>query len=225
MLVADAIEYERVLSFRDDRHILQTLLDSVAPGDSYWEVGASIGLYSVLLAQAVGESGQVLAFEPEERSLNRLVQNVALNNLSNIRPLRIALGRDRNRMKLRVSQRAFSGTHSLVMTEAEVSESATEVVEVDVFPGDEFRRQEQLEIPTTIKVDVEGAEEEVLAGLKETLQHPNCRTVVCEIHFAILESRGLGEAPNRIEGYLQNCGFNRTAWLDHSHLVAFKGIL
>lgn len=220
LLVADIIEYSRVLSFQEDYRIIETLLNRVISGDYYWDIGANIGLYSVLLAKAVGESGRVFAFEPEERAGNRLQQNVAANNLSNVRIFPIALGRDRARLKLSVSQHASSGTHSLVIPENEVSTITT--VDVDVIPGDELRKQEQIDVPTAIKVDVEGAEEEVLAGLNETLRHPNCKTVVCEIHFSVLESRGMPEAPARIERYLQECGFTRTFWLDYSHLVAYK---
>jgi FkbM family methyltransferase len=223
MLVADAIEYARVLSFHEDQHLIQTLLERVEPGDCYWDVGGSIGLYTLLLSQAVGPEGTVVAFEPESRSFQRLSQNVVANRLSNVRPFRIALGRNRQQMKLRVSAQPSSGTHSLVNAPDEASggdESGFEMVEV--IPGDEFREQEQLPIPTALKVDVEGAEEEVLAGLSDTLRHPQCRTAVCEIHFAILESLGQRHAPARVQEFLKACGFTRTVWLDHSHLAAYK---
>src|ERR1043165_1953864 len=104
MLVADAVEYARALSFHEDQHIIGALFERVTSGDTYWDIGASIGLYSVLLAKAVGEKGAVVAFEPEPRSFQRLEQNVALNRLNNVRLFRNALGRSREKMRLNVSE-------------------------------------------------------------------------------------------------------------------------
>jgi hypothetical protein len=78
-----------------------------------------------------------------------------------------------------------------------------------------------LRTPALIKVDVEGAEEEVLHGLSRTLAGPSCHTLLCEVHFAQLEARGHREAPARIESSLRSHGF-RIRWLDASHLLATK---
>src|SRR5579863_7114000 len=42
--VEDATEFVRVLSYRDDRAILSSLLETLRPGDVYWDIGASLGL-------------------------------------------------------------------------------------------------------------------------------------------------------------------------------------
>ncbi len=223
MLVADAAEYGRCLSFRQDQHIIQAILDRVSPGDSCWDIGANIGVYTVILARTLGVEGSVIAFEPESRAFQRLEENIAVNHLSNVSSFRIALGRDRQQMKLRTSGHASSGTHSLVLPEAKMSKSEDDHFEVvEVVPGDQLRQQKQLQIPSIIKVDVEGAEEEVLVGLQETLCHPACRTVVCEVHFTILESAGKRNAPKQIIQFLRGCGFSNTVWLDQSHLAAYK---
>jgi FkbM family methyltransferase len=219
MLVADAAEYSRVLSFQDDRKILQALISNLDQGECYWDIGSSIGLYAVLMAKAVGSQGKVIAFEPESRSFRRLLQNIEANQLPNIRPFKLALGSARQTLKLNVSEQACSGTHSLVF-----SNPADQVAyeEVEVVPGDEFRQAELLPVPAALKIDVEGAEEDVLVGLIETLRQPECRTLICEVHFAILEASGRGQVPKRIPEFLKTCGFSRFQWLDHSHLAAYK---
>lgn len=222
MYVADAIEYARVLSVREDRHILQFLLKWVRRGDVCWDVGANIGLYTLLLARAVGENGTVVAFEPEKRALDRLIQNAALNNFENIKVLRLALGRENTKMELRIAEHYSSGTHRLIKETEGFPPGSTNVVLVDVIKGDDIRRGENLEVPSIIKIDVEGMEEDVLSGLNETLRHPQCRCIVCEVHFSILEARGLREVPLRIEPYLREHGFNHAVWLDHSHLGVCK---
>ena len=224
MLVSNAQEYARCLSFNEDRHIIQAIITSLKNGDSYWDVGSSIGLYSLLVAQAVGEQGKVIAFEPEAKSFRRLKENIAVNNLANIITFNFALGSEPVQMKLNVSKQASSGTHSLVSTinRANSEQAQNEVQIVGVVVGDRLRLKENLQVPATIKVDVEGAEENVLIGLTETLKHPNCRTVVCEIHFSILESAGESDSPFRILKLIKSSGFNQILWLDHSHIAAYK---
>lgn len=220
MLVADAAEYNRVLSFEEDQHILRAILDRLRPGDCYWDIGASLGLYGLLMAKAVTPSGCVVAFEPESRSFVRLLENVKASQLANVRPFQLALGRDRRQARLAVQATASSGVHSLVSQT--FHQTGENFQTVEVVPGDELRKQEDLPVPAALKVDVEGAEEDVLIGLEETLQDSRCQTVVCEVHFAVLEAAGRSDAPKRIVDLLSRCGFNRQVWLDHSHLLACK---
>lgn len=220
MLVADAAEYNRVLSFKEDQHIIRAILDRLQPGDCYWDIGASLGLYSVLVAKAVGAGGYVIAFEPESRSFARLSENVAVNQLSNIHMFQLALGRIRRQAQLTVQAVASSGAHSLVSQEVEKIGGSFQTIEV--VSGDELRRQEKLPAPAVLKVDVEGAEEDVLIGLMDILRDSHCQTVVCEVHFAVLETVGKSTTPKHILNLLGECGFNRQVWLDHSHLLACK---
>lgn len=219
MLVADALEYSRVCSFRDDRPLLNAILAKLVPGDTYWDVGASIGLYTCIVSKAVGPSGRVVSFEPERRSFERLEQNIAANNLHNVKALKVALWNTRKTLRLNVSHAASAGTHSLHSTEAN-SPAATE--KVDALPGDELRIAEGLPVPAVMKVDVEGAEEEVFTGLNATLREPACRAVLCEVHFTLLEKRGQSNAPQRITSFLGDCGFGSGRWIDHSHYLAEK---
>jgi FkbM family methyltransferase len=220
MLVGDAFEYHRVLSFKEDQHIIRAIVGRLRPGECYWDIGASLGLYSVLAAKAVGPEGCVIAFEPEKRSFLRLSENVAANGLTNIRPFQLALGRDRQQARLAVQAAASSGTHSLIAQK--MGNAGGGFQPIEVVPGDELRKQENLPIPTALKVDVEGAEEDVLIGLMETLCNSHCQAVVCEVHFAILEAAGRSAAPKRILELLSKCGFTRQSWLDYSHVLACK---
>ncbi|MBI3590565.1 MAG: FkbM family methyltransferase [Candidatus Melainabacteria bacterium] len=217
----DKREYVRVLSVCQDKHILKTLLENLKPGETCWDVGSNIGLYTVLLAKAVGEKGKVVAFEPEEKSFERLLQNVELNKLGNVCPFRMALGQKNEKMQLKVHGHYASGAHSLVVSNGS-SSNANECESVDVVQGDDLIVKKNLEIPKVIKIDVEGAEEDVLVGLKSTLHDKRCSLVVCEVHFSILASSGRKDVPLKIIQYLKDCGFNNLTWLDPSHLAARK---
>ncbi len=218
MLVRDQSEYVRVLSVHQDRHIISELIKNLQPGESCWDIGSNIGLYSILLGKAVGDSGKVYAFEPEEQAFERLRQNIEFNKLRNISPQKIALGQKNKKMRLKVNGHYSSGTHTLVAVDTDGDKSIYE--DVDVVTGDGFRAEKNIEVPVAIKIDVEGAEEEVLLGLRKTIKDKRCRMILCEIHFSILASSGRKDAPLRIIELLKECELNNIKWLDPSHLVA-----
>src|SRR5437879_3937805 len=66
------------------------------PGDVFVDVGANIGLFTLVAALRVGSTGRVFAFEPTSETFERLVANVRLNKFTNVSPHRVALS-DENR--------------------------------------------------------------------------------------------------------------------------------
>jgi FkbM family methyltransferase len=170
------------------------------------------------MASKVGKAGEIVAFEPEPRSNSRLRDNLEANRSSAVRVIDAALGDSQGVMTLRFAGHFASGAHSL-FGQGSVPDGAS--VDVEVARGDDLLRRLGLRAPAIIKVDVEGAEEEVLRGLSSTLAGPSCHTLLCEVHFGQLEARGHREAPARIESSLRAHGF-RIRWLDHSHLLATK---
>ncbi len=76
--------------------------------------------------------------------------------------------------------------------------------------------------PNVVKIDVDGAEEEVIDGLGDVLANTHCKAVFCEIHFAILAKAGWADAPSRIKEKLSAAGLTDQRWLDASHLLAVR---
>jgi FkbM family methyltransferase len=218
MLTGDRYEYKRVKSFVDDLDIIGAINKRLNPGDSCWDIGASIGLYSNSFAKVVGENGTVVSFEPELRSRERLQENIALNGNLHIKVYNVALGDQAGKLHLLLADKASAGTHRVVTEHA----ADQQVQEIEVLTADEFIKREGLPIPSAIKLDVEGQEELVIKGAATVLGHPDCKTFVCEVHFAILSSRGDVNAPNRIKDMLVRYGFKKIEWLDSSHLLATK---
>ena len=72
-----------------------------------------------------------------------------------------------------------------------------------------------------IKIDTEGFEWDVLLGLRQTLQEKRLRMLCIEMHFGLLQERGLSNAPSDIEKLLVYSGFS-LAWPDASHIVATR---
>ncbi|HVI77249.1 MAG TPA: FkbM family methyltransferase, partial [Candidatus Acidoferrum sp.] len=74
--------------------------------------------------------------------------------------------------------------------------------------------------PTVVKVDVEGYEVEVIRGMHEVLNH--VRALFLEVHFQILEDRGMRLAPATLVRDLKRLGFSKITWPDASHIAAFR---
>ena len=70
---------------------MRFMLDYLRPGDRVIDVGANIGLYSLLAAAAVGASGQIEAFEPADRPANHFQESIDLNGLKNLHLHRVTV--------------------------------------------------------------------------------------------------------------------------------------
>lgn len=198
--------------------VSKALLTAARPGDCVWDIGANKGLYTVLLGVSVGPNGCVHAFEPAPACFNALKQEIARRGLTNVRAHNLALAVKSGQLELRVDEDPLAATHRIVNE----TSRKTPTVTIEAVSGDEFCRHEGLAPPAVVKIDVEGFELEVLQGLETTLKDSSCRTVVCEVHFAILEANGQAFAPMIIEKFLKKCGFDQLRWLDFSHLCATK---
>jgi FkbM family methyltransferase len=178
-----------------------------------------MGLYAVFLGQAVGAAGHIVAFEPEPHYCERLRANLALNGLSNVRIVPLALGDHSGASQL------LPGTPLRSPRLAKLSPAGTRVPvghEVQVVEGDRLVAIESLPLPRLVKIDVEGHEYAVTRGLRSTLTNSACQIVCCEVHSQLLPE---GLDPGEILNLLKSCGFTRFDVLprapDH-HVVAFK---
>jgi hypothetical protein len=78
-----------------------------------------------------------------------------------------------------------------------------------------------VDVPNVVKIDVEGFELEVLSGMKQILANRALKAVGIEVHFKLLQERGLTRAPRQMESLLQEAGF-LCSWPDSSHIFAVR---
>jgi len=157
---------------------LEIIMRSLRAGDVFLDIGANVGVYTLLSARAVGKAGCVVAFEPEIRRFERLLENLTLNGFRNVRPFRVALGEEEGDGRLYVKG---PPSPSLVTPQGHLAAGAEWEV-VNVVHGDEYWRAHALPPPRVVKIDVEGFELSVLKGLRELLSGPATTFLVCEIH-------------------------------------------
>lgn len=217
MVAEDGDEYRRLASYPEEVPLIEAILSLLRPGDCYWDIGASLGMYGLVAAQHVGADGVVVAFEPEPVSRGRLEHNVARNELDDrVRVLDVALGDRDGELTLSVAGHAASGAHSLI---AAAHGPAIRDERVRVVRGDDVRAEHGLPAPTVAKIDVEGAELDVARGLVRTLQDDAVRGVLVEMHFAILDAAGRGDHPRRLVHLMDGLGFGTRDWIDKSHVL------
>ena len=144
---------------------MQLLRRLVHPGSVVLDVGANIGLFTLPLARAAGETGVVHAFEPHPRLRARLVGNVALNSLRNVTVSGLALGSRRCQATLWGSTTANQGRGSLQPGPGLDEEFTCQVDTLDWYV--EAAALPRIDV---IKIDTEGAELSVLVGGGAALQ-------------------------------------------------------
>ncbi len=210
-------EFARIRTSGSERRIVKKFLRHLRPGDAVYDVGASIGIYTVLTARAISDKGAVVAFEPEPQSRERLLQNLALNEVNNVKVFDKGLGDKPIAARLTLTGGSFvSGAHGMFY------DAPGEFADIEIIPGDALVSEMRLPLPCGVKIDVEGFEYEVLMGLRETLEKTSRCTVLIEVHFSVLENRGMSDAPRKIRTLLEGVGFTKFEWLGYSHLLAIK---
>ncbi len=202
-VVTSRRELRRVAEVSYEGDFLQRILAHLQPGDVFFDVGANIGLVSVIVgSQPALASGRIFAFEPEPRNLRQLRRNFEANGFG---PRAIgedvALGGQDGTASLHVRGPVGDGRHSLV-----AAKGATGVVEVTVMTMTTFCATRAVS-PDVVKIDVEGAEGEVLAGMDELLAGGRPRELFMEIH----NKGGRDRMPDgeTIDDFLQARGYRR----------------
>lgn len=158
---------------------------AIRPGDRVVDIGANVGLVSGELCRLVGESGEVWAFEPLPRNLARLEALKVDNDLSQLRILPFALGASSGTLRLGLPADGHSGWGSITK-DWDISAG----VDVEVRRLDDVLESSTVRL---LKLDVEGYEDQVLAGAEVTLRAAR-PIVICEIADRWLKAAGSSEA-------------------------------
>jgi len=188
-------ESELRIVYGTERAVWGAVLKELRPNDVFWDVGASMGFYSLLAAHFPGV--KVAAFEPHPATVKRLRENVMLNKKSNITVLEVALSdADRRAWFEPVDPELTRGTAHLG------SGKAGGAIEVELRRGDSLVASGVLAGPDVIKIDVEGAEHLVVKGMRRALA--NCRSLFCEVHPGI---KRYGSPAEELERDLRDLGF------------------
>jgi FkbM family methyltransferase len=145
------------------------IVDLVKPGMVAYDVGANIGYFSLLLARMVGSSGKVFAFEALPANVQRLKNNVSLNDLGDIVTVVPAAIVDRNQpvdflLGPSTSTGKVKGPFGRHFAESQ------EVTTVEGIGLDEYTYSQTHMEPSIIKMDIEGGEVLAFPGMRRVLR-------------------------------------------------------
>lgn len=147
-------------TFNPDDEV-EVFLSRLKEGFVVLDIGANVGLISLLTAKKVGKTGRVYAFEPVPDIFVRLQENIALNGFNNIEPVPLALSSQRGMATISISHDGASSLFRRV---------SDEFIEVPTERLDDFVEREGIERVDAIKLDVEGAELHVIRGADKTIR-------------------------------------------------------
>jgi len=136
----------------------QWISREVRPNSVFWDIGANVGFYSLLASKLVG-SGKVFAFEPAPRNLSYLKKHLALNRVTNVEVLAIAVSDRSGTSFFEIEETGFMG-HLSIEGKITVPTAALDVL---VEEG-------KVRPPDYVKMDIEGAELLALRGAARTFQ-------------------------------------------------------
>ena len=142
-------------------------------GDIVIDVGAAFGFYTILASKRVSQQGRVVAIEPQPDSFEMLNKNIKLNKLTNIATLNYAVSSRKTTLKLYSS-------YSTIQERA--GQSLQSYIEVSADNLDNLLRQLDIDEVNWVKVDVEGAELEVLKGAVGLLSRSSDIALFVEVH-------------------------------------------
>jgi len=130
----------------------------VKPGMTVFDVGANVGLYSLLSSVLIGGNGKVFSFEPLPENIFYLKKHIELNKLKNVTAIEKAVNDKVSTVRFNFGDNRSAG---YISNEGEI--------EVETTSLDEYINQGN-PLPDLIKMDIEGAEYEALIGAKEILK-------------------------------------------------------
>jgi FkbM family methyltransferase len=182
-------------------------LEYLREGMTVFDVGANVGELTMLFSRFVGASGGVHAFEPTGRGFERLGAVCRAASLRNVRLNRLALAEEEGSVSLHVYDDDYLSWSTRAVRPLEdygIDVKPPSVEEAPATTLDLYCERGGVAEIDLLKVDVEGAEFQVLVGARRMLGERRVRCVTFEFGQTTFD---MGNSPGRIEAYLRNAGY------------------
>ena len=148
------------------------------PGMIVYDIGANLGFYCVILARLVGPTGRIVAFEPLPDNARWITHNAKLNGFEQIEVRCEALGRSEGNAEFIVSEKSMWGK---LADAGPAPADAVGQITVALRSLDDLVSAGAIAPPSLMKIDVEGAEVDVLTGAADMLRR--CRpALIVDLH-------------------------------------------
>lgn len=170
-----------------EKKMLYDLLKNIGEDEVFYDVGACTGAYTSLVASKLSE-GEVVAFEPGE--VGEQIKSKLQKKHDNITLIQKAIS---SKSGLEGSlQRDEDGYISM-------THDSKNNGEIETISGSEILSDSDLPLPTVFKIDVRGADLDVIKSLSPLFEQENCRLVYFECHLPTATKIGEHEVEKKIE--------------------------
>ncbi len=194
---------------------ISALVQNLRTGDSFYDIGANVGYYSIAASKIVGEKGIVFSFEPLPKNVQLLRKHLKVNKIENVYPIEYAVSNKRGNIEFSNSNNLAANTY--VATSGIYNNEST--IAVKSVTIDDFVESNSAPLPDFIKIDVEGAESDVLEGALMTLQ-VNYPHILLATH-----DRNVPGVKDKCLQYLKSHGYQWVALKEKKPLTGQKDFL
>ena len=195
----DLINLKIALVGAHEYDVTSFLLRHAYVSDVFVDVGANIGYYTVILGKRL-TSGRVVSIEPYQSSVAQLRENIRLNKLTNVTVVPSAAWAQSNvKLPLYSPDEHNLGANTLLKLGTQISVSTTVTL-------DELLKHLEVNAVDIVKIDVEGAEKEVILGMTASLARFRPRFVLCALDHPESQQRSL------TCGLIQEIGYEEIDW-------------
>jgi FkbM family methyltransferase len=158
-----------------EQPVQDALASLVKPADVCYDIGANLGFFSLLFARFTGPAGLVYAFEPVPVNVSAIRRNAKLNGFDNLEVMEIALSSNDGRVELLVAKHVGGAVLGSVGVPPPDLKGRRWVTTSSV---DSLIERRKVRAPDVIKIDVEGAELDVLRGMERLLSERSPRLII-----------------------------------------------
>ena len=199
----DSIVSEKIFSETFENEELDFIAKFLRPDEQFVDIGAHSGLFTIHGAKIVGSKGSIISFEPTPETHKRLVENIKLNNLENVKAFSKAISAQNGCLDFYTIKDGFEAWNSLAPPPKSKS---FEKITVETIQIDRIAEMElDFEKSALIKIDVEGWELELLKGGKKLFEMKNAPSLMVE--FTDENVTNAGTTCKELYQYLSHLGY------------------
>lgn len=170
-----------------ERGLTNYISRNVREGMYVVDVGANIGYFSVLLGFRVGQSGTVIAYEPNDKAYELLVDNLTLNeHKKNAVAKKKGVYSKKDTLTFHISEK-FQGNSSIKEHSDQYLQDFKSDNQKEISIETVALDEENLGYIDFLKIDTEGGEYHVFLGMKSILEHKQVDTIVFELNKSMLQ--------------------------------------
>lgn len=179
------------------------IAEHVKKGMTVIDIGAHIGLTTVMMSNYLQPDGIIYAFEPTPTTCNTLKETIRLNRLGNlVVPVQAALSSKSGKEYFYISNHAADNSNSLVNNDRKDRRESR--VEVQLYSLDDFTKDKNIAAVDFIKIDAEGAELQVLKGMTENIAR-RFPKMILSLHPRSIQNGG--DSLDKIWDFVKSFGY------------------